>query len=249
MKYLVICLSALLALPAFGKLGPSLEVPVAPPTLGRAAGSQQMPHVATDGRDFFAVWIDSRGGNGSVYGTRVLADGTVLDPTGILISAPGMSSGSPGLVWDGANYVVVWLEQDDSYRVSFARIDRNGALLGTPKTLLDGYTGSPSIASNGHGSMVVFSKPVGTVVLISQDGTFTRKNPLPQVVGQVTQIASNGDGYLLSWTDLQTSMIRLDDNGDVVAGSALQLAERGPYTQLIARIGGTNPPGRTESPT
>jgi len=87
--------------------------------------------------------------------------------------------------------------------------------------------------------MVIFTKPVGTVVLITQDGSFTRKNPLPQVVGQVTQIASNGDGYLLSWTDLQTSMIRLDNNGDVVPGSALQLAERGPYTQLIAGIGGS----------
>jgi len=235
-KYLVVCLS--LAIPAFGKLGPSVEVPVAQPTLGRAAGTQGFPHVATDGRDFFAVWIDSRGGDGSVYGTRVLADGTVLDPTGILISSPGVSCASPGLVWDGANYVVVWQQQDDTSHVSFVRVDRNGTVLGAPKTLLDGYTGSPSSASNRHGSKVIFSKPVGTVVRITQDGSFIRKNPLPQVVGQVRQIASNGDGYLLSWTDLQTSMIRLDDNGDVVAGSALQLAERGPYTQLIAGIGG-----------
>jgi hypothetical protein len=237
-KPLVVWLSAILTIPAFGKLGAFLEVPVAPPTLGRAAGSQQLPHVATDGRDFFAVWIDSRGGNGSVFGTRILADGTVLDPTGILISAPGESCGFPGLVWDGANYVVVWQHQDDDSHVSFVRVDRNGAVLGAPKTLLDGYTGSPSIASNGHGSMVIFSKPVGTVVLISQDGSFARKNPLPQAVGQVTQIASNGDGYLLSWTGLQTTLLHLDDNGDVVAGSALQLTERGPYTQLIAGIGG-----------
>ncbi|HEX7679135.1 MAG TPA: hypothetical protein VF713_13475, partial [Thermoanaerobaculia bacterium] len=238
MKCLVVCLSALFAIPGFGKLGPSVEVPVAPPTLGRAAGAQGFPHVATDGHDFFAVWIDSRGGNGSVYGTRVLADGTVLDPTGILVSDSGAAFGSPGLVWDGANYVVVWQEEDDTSRVSFVRVDRNGAVLGTPKTLLDGYTGSPSIASNGHGSMVIFSKPVGTVVIISQDGSFTRKNPLPQDVGRVMQSASNGDGYLLSWTDTKTSMIRLDDNGDVVPGSAQQLTERGDYTQLIAGIGG-----------
>jgi hypothetical protein len=240
--FLILCLAAI---PAFGKLGPSFEVPVAPPVIARAAGTQGLPHVATDGRDFFAVWIDTRGGNGLVYGTRILADGTVLDPTGILIATSGgCCDGSPGLVWDGANYVVVWSEAyaDPYYSpfVSFVRVDRNGTVLGTPKTLLPDtlYTGSPSIASNGHGSIVIFSKPVGTVVLISQDGSITRKNSFPQMVGRTVQIASNGDGYLLSWTDLQTTLLRLDNNGDIVAGSRQELNERGPYTQLVARIGG-----------
>lgn len=233
----------LAAIPAFGKLGPFIEVPVTGPTMARAAGTQYLPHVATDGRDFFAVWFDSRGGSTAVFGTRVLADGTVLDPTGILIATPSGSCDSPGLVWDGANYVVVWKETISRpyffASVSFVRVDRNGRVLGDPKTLIDSYyTGSPSIASDGHGSMVIFSKPVGRVALISQDGSVTEKVPLPQVVGRVTQIASNGDGYLLSWTDTKTSLIRLDTKGDVVAGSALQLTERGDYTQLIAGIGG-----------
>src|SRR3954471_7255404 len=144
---------ALAALPAFGAIGPSIEVPLAPPVTARAAGMQDWPRVATDGRDFFAVWVDSRSGTSSVFGTRILADGTVLDPTGILIAASG---GVPGLVWDGANYVVVWRESSSSsypdYRVSFIRIDRNGTLLGGRKPLADSSRGVPSIASNGRGS-------------------------------------------------------------------------------------------------
>jgi hypothetical protein len=137
---LLLCLAAL---PAFGALGPSIEVPVAPPVIGRAAGTQSLPRVATDGRDFFAVWSDSRSGTSSVFGTRVLADGTVLDPTGILIVASG---DKPGVVWDGANYVVVWQENyTSSYpylRVSFVRIDRNGRLLGGPKPVVDHSRGT-----------------------------------------------------------------------------------------------------------
>jgi hypothetical protein len=208
---LLICL----ALPAFSALGPSIEVPVAPPVIGRAAGTQDWPRVATDGRDFFAVWVDWRAGTKSVFGTRVLADGTVLDPTGILIAASG---DVPGLVWDGANYVVVWREGYSNsypdYRVSFIRIDRNGTLLGGPKPLVDSSRGVPSIASNGGGSAVIFSADSSRLALISQDGSVTNKT-LSESFGPSAQFASNGDGYLLAWTaNLNTYLLRLDNDGN-----------------------------------
>jgi hypothetical protein len=223
---------------AFAALGPSFEVPVSAPTIARAPGTQQQPHVATDGRDFFAVWLDGRGGTTSVFGTRVLADGTVLDPTGILIASPGVECDSPGLVWDGSNYVVVWREHyDDPYfftRSSFARIDHNGTVLGGPKTLLDHSRGQSLIASNGHGSVVIFAAFSGSVVRIDQDGSVSQRHTLG--TGGDLQIASNGDGYLLSWTGPDTALLRLDDNGDA-AGSAQQLIDTVYYTQLAARIG------------
>jgi hypothetical protein len=162
----------LAAVPALGAIGPSFEVPLmAPPTIARAAARQQQPLVATDGRDFFAVWLDSRGGFTSVFGTRILADGTVLDPTGIVVGSPGVECGSPALVWDGANYVVVWHERySHPYydgRFSFARVDRNGTVLGGQKTLVDHIIGSPLIASNGHGSLVL----ADDFMSISQDGS------------------------------------------------------------------------------
>jgi large repetitive protein len=135
-----------MALPAFAGAGPYLDVPVTPPAIVRAAGTQKQPRIATDGRDFFAVWIDSRGEYGSLYGTRVLAHGTVLDPSGILLSASQQFCDSFALAWDGSNYVVVW--QADS-RVNAIRVDRDGTVLGQARTVFDQTSSAPSIASNG----------------------------------------------------------------------------------------------------
>jgi hypothetical protein len=242
---LTLFFSAVLALPAFADQGRFLDVPVTLPTSARAAGTQKQPRIATDGRDFFAAWIDWRGGSGSVYGTRVRADGTVLDPSGILLSAPEQFCDSFALAWDGSNYVVVW--QADS-RVNFIRVDRDGTLLGEPQTVFDKNGADPAIASNGHGSIVIshfvsvinnMIVPQYAVALISQNGTVAQKTAL-SVASTNAQIASNGDGYLLSEvgpTTSTTSLFRLDNNGDPIAGSAQQLPEAA-YTQLTARTGG-----------
>jgi hypothetical protein len=229
-------LAAALAMPTFAAPARYVDVPVSAPTLARAAGGQRQPHVATDGRDFFAVWLDSRGGTTSLYATRVLADGTVLDPTGILLNAPEQFCDSFALAWDGADYVIAF---QVSSRVSFIRVNRDGTILGAPQTVFDGAS-APAIASNAHGSIVIARAFYGyNIARISQDGAVTTpKTSLSQ--SWSTQIASNGDGYLLTPADLThltTSLIRLDNNGDAIAGSALQLPDAA-YTQLTAAIGG-----------
>ena len=241
---LTLIVSAVLAVRAFAARGPSLDVPVSSPAIARAAGSQQKPQIATDGHDFFAVWLDSRSGHRSLYGTRILADGTVLDPTGILLNGPEQSADSVVLTWDGSNYVVVW--QGDS-RVNFVRVDRNGSVLGPPQTVFANGA-QPSVASNGHGTIAAIhiAAIVGNRVvqqyrtaLISQDGTVTQK-PVLDFEPSSVQIASSGDGYLVTWLDLKktaTFWFRLDDNGNLVAGSA-QYLPGDIYAQLAAGTGG-----------
>ncbi len=236
---------AVLAVPAFAGPGIPVDVPVTSPTPARAAGTQRHPLAATDGRDFFAVWIDSRGGFASLYGTRILAGGTVLDPAGILISAPEQYCDSFALAWDGSNYVVAW--QADS-RVNFARVDRDGVVLGPPQIVFDRNGSQPLIASNGHGTVVIVHALLlqsnvlvsqNLTALISQNGVVTQEAAM-QELGSNVQIASNGDGYLLSWADLSvssTALLRLDSNGNPVAGSA-QLLPEAAYTQLTAATGG-----------
>ena len=227
-----------LAASAWAAPGRSVDVPVTPTSITRATGSQWQPRVVTDGRDFLAVWIDSRGGYSSLYGTRILADGSVLDPLGILISAPEQYCDSFALAWDGANYVVVW--QADS-RVSFTRVSRDGSVLGQPQTVFDRNGATPFIASNGRGSIVLtrfFSQYL--VAFIPQDGPAVLKPSLPESAYSDPMIASDGNGYLVAWRfekvarePLQTALLRLDDAGEAVTGSHQELPE-GFYTNLAA---------------
>jgi len=74
-----------------------------PISISNAAEAQSYPKVTYDGMHFFVVWRDNRSGNLDIYGARVSAGGTVLDPDGQIISADqeyeyvsGIASGSQG---------------------------------------------------------------------------------------------------------------------------------------------------------
>jgi hypothetical protein len=73
-------------------------------------GSQGYPSVAFDGTNYLAVWEDRRSGSYDIYGARVSLTGTVLDPTGITISAAENAQRTPSITFDGANYLVVWAD-------------------------------------------------------------------------------------------------------------------------------------------
>ena len=59
---------------------------------------------------FFVVWEEfSPTGNGQVYGARVRPDGTVLDPSGILLSTrPDDSNVHPRVAGGAGRFLVVW---------------------------------------------------------------------------------------------------------------------------------------------
>jgi hypothetical protein len=75
--------------------------------ISTAVGTQSFPAVAFDGLDYLAGWGDNRGGDDfnpdfKVYGARVGTSGSVLDPSGIVISdsplwgRPSIARGDPG---------------------------------------------------------------------------------------------------------------------------------------------------------
>lgn len=101
------------------------------------AQNQDQAMVASDGKDFLVVWYDWRPDNretrGSSYGTRVLADGTVLDkPAFPIADHVGGQHGLP-VIFDGTDYLVLWMT-DSSYKERLAdvygrRISINGKVL------------------------------------------------------------------------------------------------------------------------
>jgi len=74
-----------------------------------AAYDQFEPSIAFDGNNYFLAWEDHRSGpNRDIYGSRVTPGGAVLDTSGIPISTAANHQWNPALVFDGANYMVVW---------------------------------------------------------------------------------------------------------------------------------------------
>jgi hypothetical protein len=101
--------------------------------ISRKANDQWSPALAFDGVSFLVMWEDKRVGSWDIYGARVTPQGAVLDTGGIMISHAAGERFSPGLSFDGVNFLVAWedgrhVNCDDIYG---ARVTPQGIVLDT----------------------------------------------------------------------------------------------------------------------
>ncbi len=95
---------------------------------------QRFPKVAFDGNIFLVAWRDFRSQssqNADVYACRVDEDGNPLDLGGIPICTALRSQYPVDVIYDGTNFVVVWVDERDypQTEVYFARVNSDGELL------------------------------------------------------------------------------------------------------------------------
>lgn len=111
--------------------------------------------LASRGAGAFAVWTDYRlAGYGGVYGTRLAADGTVLDPAGILIDEK--YGRDPAVVWNGSSYTVIAAEQPAPgmlQRMFMYRLDADGRWLQGRIAL--GGIDQPRLAADGRDEIAI----------------------------------------------------------------------------------------------
>jgi hypothetical protein len=81
--------------------------------ISTALDDQYVPAIAFDGTQYFVVWADKRVGSWDIYGSRLTASGSVLDPSGIPISTTLNDQYWPAIVFDGSKYMVVWEDNRD----------------------------------------------------------------------------------------------------------------------------------------
>ena len=126
------------------------------------SNTQETPAVASNGTLYLAVWRDYRSDSlGDIYGARVTANGTLLDPAGFVICNAGNYQLTPRVASSGGDFLVVWQDfrngvHDD---VLGARVTSAGAVLDPNSLLLSTALGAqrlPSVAGNTNGYLVVW---------------------------------------------------------------------------------------------
>lgn len=135
---------------------PSLSVST-PTVIVRAATTQSAPAAASNGVNTAVVWNEDDG----VYAGRLTLDGQLLDGRGIRIAERSITA--PRIVFDGANYVIGWIEQQPSIphtaSVKLARLGPGNGTLLDPNGVTVGQ-GLRLRTDNGAGSQL---RPRGVV--------------------------------------------------------------------------------------
>jgi hypothetical protein len=172
------------------------------------------PALAVAGNSALIVWS-----NGNIVGRRINADGTFPDPPSgyTLVGAPNLQA-SPAVAWDGAQYVLDWIDQrNESYPVQ-PRGDIYGARVSSTNILLEEFPVATSqlpeetpfvIAANGV-SVFAYAKfydnaPYKTHRITLQTAQFAPPDlgTVPAAPGSLVVTEPNGDPNVnnLTWTD------------------------------------------------
>jgi hypothetical protein len=185
-------------------------------TLTISAQNQQRSAAATDGSQYFAVWVaEPKGGISEIRGGRLSLDGRPLDGEGIRLDTTAGLKLDLDVAFDGENFVVVWREADATCqsRLMASRVSRAGSKLDAQPRAIAPCSGHPnaaiSAASNGSLTMVVFNVQTGletaevTVTRIARSGEVL--DPIGRLLVRESigatrgDIASDADGFLVVW--------------------------------------------------
>lgn len=186
----------------------SPEVPVSSNVLRNSPGLQSRPSIATDGRDFFAAWEHDSTflqSSGDVVGTRIRADGEVLDTAGGIPLQPiWVADMEPVVVWNGTTYAVA-IEDGPApwpYGVKVVEVTRDGTVLGEKWLVTPRDITSMDFAWNGTEYLLVWRQEPGSVRARRYDRPFDPIGDELILAGDGVEVAatSNGVGFLAAWT-------------------------------------------------
>jgi hypothetical protein len=118
------------------------------------------PSIAWNGIDYGMLWKDSRNGDQEIFFTHITPSGSKVGGD-ISVTGPCGDCVNPRLVWNGTEYGAVWSQNGE---ITFRRLDRAGAPIGTATPLIDPAGSSadePDIVWTGTEYGVVWDQFVG----------------------------------------------------------------------------------------
>ena len=127
-----------------------------------AAGIQESPAAAHGESEYFIVWKDDRNGGSDIYGSRVAADGSVIDPSGIAVSTYYGGQGYPAVAYGDSLYFVAWTDARDEVTTHIygTRVTLDGGVLDPDGIAISSPAGTgesqPAVAYDGTNFLVVW---------------------------------------------------------------------------------------------
>lgn len=185
--------------------------------------TQRNPAIAFDGTNYLVVWEDGRNSTAAgtdIFGARVAADGTVLDPASIPISTVHYTPPYDqhlALAFNGRNYLVVWNHIQFPYTVlSGTRIGTDGVVLDPDPLVISAtaHIAGASVSSDGRDYLVVWQDARNGDfdvygARIAADGAVLDPNGFPIATGPNIQfspvVSADGTNYLVLWQESGSS--------------------------------------------
>lgn len=164
------------------------------------------PGLAYGSRLCLATWSDHRGYDAGVYGARIDANGTVLDPDGFMIST-NHTWANTSVAFDSTNFLVTWAT---AYGVYGCRVSPEGVIL-DPTGIVVSDTGecsSVSVAFDGTNYLVVWgawSNIYGARVDTSGQVLDTVPITVCPASGYYVDVAFGCPSYLVVWSSYPTN--------------------------------------------
>jgi len=169
------------------------EVPVVPIRTGSAAWEQSLPAVASNGRDFLAIWNDSRERTQRpwYYTSRLDSSGVPAEPFGRRFQ-PAIFRFPALIASNGEDYLAAWY--DESSQATLAQhLDENGAPAGPARVV---RKASPiSLASDGLGYLLVFHSQESGYVATALDRDGSVRGTLPLQLSEYLSLDAAGGTF------------------------------------------------------
>jgi photosystem II stability/assembly factor-like uncharacterized protein len=217
------------------------EVPIT-----TAPSNQIFADLAWGQGQYLAVWQDLRSRQRwEIYGARFLPDGTILDPEGIPLAVGTRNARHPQVAWDGKNFLVVWMEENEGrgWDIAGVRVHPDGTILDKKRILIASAPGdqaNPVLAWGGGHYLVVWmdtppdAEPVIAGARVDDAGTVLDHERL--VLSRSSHhpafpSVAWGDGrFVVVWADRPEpgihalSGVRVDSAGTLIDGEEFTVA-------------------------
>ena len=193
------------------------DFPLSAPRIGPAHGTQSLPSVASNGRDYLAAWIDARGSlvtpgypyvgdSPDVYATHISSSGVPAGDGGVPVAPTLAFDGSVVVVPHGDDYVVIrsmWGLGGINGGLMMTRGD-DSRLLTTPDLggTVAGGGAHISVAWNGSVWLVIVDGFDGTATGVVIDDSFSVVKPafpIATAAGGSASVASDGRDFVVTW--------------------------------------------------